>query len=405
MIITSRAPSRPAAAPAAPPVQARTGRTLKLYVDSTSLSLVQQMADFVACADSPDTIKLITWLRLPLDKAQLKQYGAVYAAQRAAVSPAFVQQVCESVRRQRFEHIELHTNQYQAWRGALPLLRSLAPLAQSLGSRLTLELYDDGIAGPLQREKLKASPDPEAALAAAGAELKRAVFDGAALEWGIAHSYAWQYLLPARYHLLKRELLLRDTPGRALHAVLEKVVTDMRFDGLPHLSEAQQALYLQLFGLDATVGARLAELAARSDAMVFTATATRIKEDNLHLRNGQLKAIAALRAGGVLDACGVIAYKGHPANGEYDADMMAALGEGTVALPPRVPLEVLMMAGLLPWQVGGTASSSFCTLPPERIAFMLCEKSALHGGRGAPMLQLMLDSGMVDPARVLPLLD
>jgi len=405
--MSTLAPPRPTAPTkaAAPSQPAHAGRTLKLYVDSTSLSLVQQMADFVACADSPDVIKLITWLRLPLEPAQLKRYGAVYSPQRAAVHPDFVRQVCDSVRKHRYPHIELHTNQYQAWRGALPLLRALLPLAESLGCRVTLALYDDGTIGPLQRETLKARPDPDAALTQAAAELRRAVYDGAPLQWGIAHSYAWQHLLPTRYHLLRRDVLQRDTAGQALHALLDPFSTDMRFDGLPHLNAEQQALYLRLFGLDAAVGDQLAALAARPDALVFVGTASRDAPDNLILRNSQLKAIAQLRDGGVLGACDAIGYKGHPANLEYDADLMAALGEGTLALPPRVPLEVLMMAGLLPWQVGGVASSSYWTIPPERIAFMLCRRSAVQGGPGSAMLNLMLECGMVDPARVLPLLD
>ena len=240
-MMTTLSPPRPARAPATPPA-ARRELTLKLYVDSTSLSLVQQMADFVACADAPDVIKLITWLRLPLGEAQLKGCGAFYLAQRAAVSAEFVQLVCDSVRRHRFARIELHANQYQAWRGALPLLTALVPLAESLGSRLTLELYDDGTVGLVEREALKALPDPEAALKTAAADLRRGVHQGTAFEWSIAHSYAWQHVLPTRYHLLRRDLLLRDPAGQALHALLDPVSTELGPSAAPIIPKHWQKL-------------------------------------------------------------------------------------------------------------------------------------------------------------------
>lgn len=385
------------------------GRVLKVYVDSTSLALVHQMADFVACADSPEVVKLITWLRLPLTPAQLEGCNARYVQQLAAVSPAFVATVVEAVKRHRFERIELHANQYHAWRGAAPLLRALVPVLKAQGSdareRVGLHLYDDGTVGLVQREALKIHADPAAALEAAAADLRRAVFDGQPLRWGVEQGYAWHHLFETRYHMLRPDVLLRDAPGQALHALFEPLAMEMRFDGLPQLSDPQSARYLALFGLDAEVAERLAPVAGRSDALLFTGSSAWDPAQNQRLADTQVQAIATLRANGCVPAEWRIAFKGHPANGTQDHRLVAALGDDVVVLPPRVPLEVLAMAGLLPARVAGVMSSLYCTLPPGAIEYLLCRRCAVEGGAGSVLVDLMLATGMVDAERLLPMLD
>lgn len=394
----------PVAAPVAPQAVA-TGTVLKLYVDSTSLPLVHQMADFVACADAPQVHKIVTWLRLPQSAAQLAGTQASYLPQMAAVSPAFVARVADTVRRLRPARVEIHANQYHAWRSVVPLLRALVPLFRDPAAALALRLYDDGTVGLLHRETLKADPDPAQALADAAHDLRRAVFDRQPLRWGVPQGYAWQALFDTRYHLLRPDLLLRDAPGRALHALLAPVSEAMRFDGLPALTEAQCARYLAGFGLDTEAADRLAPVAGRADALLFTGSAMWDKADNARLADSLLRAIASLRAGGCLPEGWPIAYKGHPANGDHDARLATALGRRVIVVPPRVPLEVLGMAGLLPQRVAGVLSSSYCTLPPERIEYLLCRRSAVSGGAGSPLVNLMLETGMVTAERLLPLLD
>lgn len=394
----------PEAAERAHPAPAR-GRVLKLYVDSTSLSLVHQMADFVACAEQPEVVKLITWLRLPLAPEQLAGCNASYVPQMAAVSPAFVATVANAVKRHRFERIELHANQYHAWRGVVPLLQALVPLLPDPGERLFLHLYDDGTVGLVQREALKALPDPAQALAAAAADLRAAVFERRPLRWGIAQGYAWQHLFETRYHMLRRDVLRRDAAGQALHALFEPRAEDMRFDGLPQLTDAQSARYLALFGLDAEVAGRLSPVAGRSDALLFTGSSAWDPAQNRALADTQVRAIAALRENGCVPPEWRIAFKGHPANGTQDHRLVAALGDDVVVLPPRVPLEVLAMAGLLPARVAGVMSSLYCTLPPGAIEYLLCRRCAVEGGAGAPLVDLMLATGMISADRLLPLLD
>lgn len=400
MSVALQAPPRASA-----PAPARTEPVFKLYIDSTSLPLVHQVADMVAGEDSPDVTQWVTWLRLPLTARQLAGSNARYMPQLAAVSPAFIEAVCQFVKQRRPRRIEIHSNLYHAWRGVAPLLQGLSPLLPDLRDVVTLDLYDDGTVGLLQREALKASPGFDRLIATAAQALRCAVFDGRPLDWGVPQSYAWHHLFTTRYHLLRRDILLRDEPGRALHQYLEPIARDMRFDGLPGLSDAQCQRYLQFFGLDAALAERLAPVSRRSDALLYTGTGTWDKTQNAVLAERQLSAISALQAGGCLPAEWTLAYKGHPANGDHDQRLIAALGSGTIALPPQVPLEVLLMAGLLPRRVAGVISTSYCTLPPGCIEYLICRREAAQGGAGSALLGLMIETGMVEADRVLPLLD
>nr|WP_269205243.1 hypothetical protein [Motilibacter aurantiacus] len=380
------------------------GEVLKLYVDSTSLSLLRQVADFVACADREDVFKVATWLRLPLTAEQMGGRNAHFVPQTAAVSGDFVDVVGRLVQARRFERIEIHANQHHAGKSVVPLLRELCLLVPDARERISLDLYDDGNIGLLEREVLKRQRDPERQVAAAANDLRRAVLARQPLLWGIAQSYAWQHLFPTRYHLLRRDILLRDEPGRRLHAYLEPYAADMSFDGLPDLSPQQVEHYLGLFGLDGEQVAGLAELAADDSALLFTATGAWDDEFDARLAASQIEAIAALRADGTIPAGTRLAFKGHPANLANHAAIAAALGDDVVHVPARAPLELFAVLGLLPRRYGGVVSSAQFTIPADRLQFLLTDRTAVSGGPDAPLLDLMLESGLVSPHQVVPVL-
>ena len=150
-------------------------RTLKLYIDSTSMSLAHQMADLVRHASDPHCIKLITWLRLPLTEQQLKQHQALYVPQMAAISPDFINLACKIIRDHRITRLNIHSNQTHAWRGVFPLLRALRQLKMDEALDITLDLYDDGTLSLMQREQLKCLPTLEQDVVKAALALKTAL--------------------------------------------------------------------------------------------------------------------------------------------------------------------------------------------------------------------------------------
>ncbi|NHC16194.1 hypothetical protein [Motilibacter deserti] len=400
---------RTAAVPApragARPAARRSGeQVLKLYVDSTTLSLVSQVADFVACADDPDVFKIATWLRLPLTAEQLEGCNAHHVPQVAAVSGEFVAAVARLVTARRFDRIEIHANQHHAAKSITPLLRELCLLVPGARERVSLDLYDDGSIGVLERETLKQQRDPVRQVAAAAADLRRAVLAREPMLWGIAQSYAWHHLFPTTYHLLRRDVLLRDEPGRLLHGYLEPYAADMRFDTLIGLSRRQTERYLGLFGIDAAQREQLESVARDPDGLLFTGSAVWEDADDDELAATQLNAIRMLRADGRIPAGARLAFKGHPANTNHHAELAAALGDDVLTMPSQAPLELLHMLGLLPASYGGVLSTSQFTLPVDRLRFVLSTRPERRPARGAALPQLMVEAGVLPPELLLPVL-
>ena len=119
--------------------------TLKVYVDSTSLSLVRQVADFVTTADDPDHHHLLTWLRLPLTPAQLQGLNAEYLPQLAAVQADFITRVRRTLAETGARRLVVHGNQTHAWRGVMPILAALqACMADGTGFDLELRIQTPG---------------------------------------------------------------------------------------------------------------------------------------------------------------------------------------------------------------------------------------------------------------------
>jgi hypothetical protein len=157
-----------------------------------------------------------------------------------------------------------------------------------------------------------------------------------------------------------------------------------------------------LFGLTPALRSRLGRLAAAPDSFVFLGSSTWDRASNAALRDLQVSTIARLRADGVIPQGVGLAFKGHPANAEHEGAIMAALGDDVVHIPARIPLEVLEMDGVLPGQVGGMLSTSFVTLTPGRVRFLV---SHVFDPADLPLVEdvaLFVDLGVVRPEQVHP---
>lgn len=384
------------------PPEAASGNVLKLYIDSTSLSLVEQMADYVRCAEAPEVFKVITWLRVPLDEAQLVAHNAMYAPQMAAVSIDFVRAVRDLVADNPVGRVEIHANQTHAWRSVIPVMRALLGHPNSREVPVRLHLYDDGSLSLVQREGLKQVPDLPAALQRAALELGQALQGKAAPAANVLQSHAWHLLFDTTYHMLRRDLLSADAEGRRVAEALAAHTQDMRFDGWATLTPEQQRLYLALFGIGDAERDALQAWADDPAAWLFTGSAAWDAPLNDRLGQAQLRAVHALRADGSLPADARMGFKAHPANATYTAPLMEAFGPGTLQVPSQGPLEVLMMAGLLPRQVAGVVSSAFFNLPAERIRFAIADTDDAAAVAGLPVVQLVVRGGGVTLDRIRP---
>lgn len=394
-------PLRPLSAPP-PDTRMTKAQELRLYIDSTSLSVIHQMADFVACADRPDVLKLITWLRCPLDPERLEACHGRYLPQRAAISPAFVEQVCALLRERRIGRLVVHSNHHHAGDGVFPLLRALVRERLLAPAQIVLHLYDDGRLSLRQREQLAADPQAARAMEAGARALHAAVMDGAALPRDLAANHGWHRVFDTTYHMLRPERLLAARPD--LDPAFVARVQPMRFDHAERLGPEAWQRYLGWYGLQAGEREVLRALAQDPDAFLFVGTSAWDPADNARYRDLQLQSMAALRQQGLLPASARLAFKGHPANRAHQDVLAQALGQGAPVLqvPARLPLEVMLMDGLLPAAYGGVISTAFLVLPPERLRFVLCNAASRAEALQQTDVRLLLDLGIVREPQVLP---
>ena len=380
-------------------------RTLKLYIDSTSMSLAHQMADLVRHASDSHCIKLITWLRLPLTEQQLKQHQALYFPQMAAISPDFINLACKIIRDHRITHLNIHSNQTHAWRGVFPLLRALRQLKMDEALDITLDLYDDGTLSLMQREQLKCLPTLEQDVVKAAQALKTALSGGGSVQSDPTQSHAWHLVYPTRYHVFRLGALSDTAQGRHLRDWLAPHAAEMQFSAFPvDLTDDQRSLYLTLFGLTEATREALHRFAREEGAFLYTGTGSWDRGMHDELCRRQVRAIGALHAQKRLSRDMQIAYKGHPANRANDADIMKALGGQAVPYPHQIPLEVLSIAGLLPRRVGGVLSSSSLNIEPGRIAFILYNDRAEERYSDTSLANLVKKLDLVPADRMLPLM-
>ncbi len=383
-------------------VAAGAGITLKLYIDSTSLSVVHQMADFVACADRPDVIKLITWLRCPLSDEQLKNSNAIYLKQLAAVSAEFVATVCQLVQRFKVQRLELHSNHHHARRGVLPVLQTLVARRLLAPAQVKLHLYDDGRLSVSNRAELAAMPDLTDALERGANTLRAWALDGVAGSWDLATSHGWHHIFDTTYHMLRPDLLLDAVPAGALDDGLRAAIEPMCFEHAERLGHEGWARYLNGYGLQPDMRQALRSFSADPQSFIFVGTGVWDKTTNQRYCELQLHSIAALRRRGLLPAGARLGFKNHPANLDHEHTLARALGDDVFAVPARLPLEVMMMDGLLPAQLGGVISTAYLTLPPGRVAFMLCDAQTEAEAAAQPDVRLLVDLGLVPRERVFP---
>jgi hypothetical protein len=375
--------------------------TVRLYIDSTSLSVVHQMADLVASIDRPDVVKVITWLRCPLDEAQLAGAQALYVKQLAAVSPAFVNLVCQLIERVGARRLEIHSNHHHARNGVLPVVRQVLQRRLLAPEQIALDLYDDGRLSLRHRDELAALPNLPQALAEGAAALRRTLLDGAPLAWSLPASYGWQACLETRYHVLRPERMLDAVPPATLGQPLAAALRPMRFDHAQRLGPQRWERYLGFYGLAPQARQDLRAFAADPDAFVFVGMSVWDADENRRRQRLQIDTIAALRAMGLLSH-GRMGFKGHPANLDGEQALRSALGESTFLVPARLPLELMMMDGLLPPALGGVISTAYLSLPADRLRFVVCNAATTAECLAQPDVQALLDLGVVTPDRVLP---
>jgi hypothetical protein len=378
------------------------GRTLKLYIDSTSLSVIHQMADFVRCERDPDVYKIITWRRCVLEPSDLAQSRTLYYRQNAGVSPEFIATVAQVVDRVRPTRVEVHSNQRWSLHGVLPVLRLLFASGRLRPEQVDLRLYDDGLWSLQERDALKANPSLHALLELGAVGLARLLFSDSQQSIHNWMTHGWHRVLRTRYIGLHLDRFFGHVERRYPLDSYERAHETMRFAYQAALSGDAWERFLHLYGVDDALKARLLALKSEPDAFLYLGTGSVDPEHNATYAALQVTSIARFQQMGLLPTGRRIGFKGHPANPDNEPEVIAALGGNVVHVPARVPLEVLEMADLLPAQIGGTVSTSYLTMQPERVRFVFGSPLPSGNVPSEDTSRFLVECGIVTPEQVFP---
>jgi hypothetical protein len=381
-------------------------RTLKLYIDSATLPVIHQMADFVRCEFDPDVFKLVTWRRFPMTADAAAASQTIYFHQLANVSRDFVGLACALVSEIRPDRLEFHTNHIWALGGLAPVVRALIRRRLVDPGQIDLRIYGDGTWEIRDREAMGLSGQLGVELEAAALRLSDLLFGPHERPSDPLMNYGWHRLFRTTYEgLCWDRFFARVGPQLRDGGRLEAATRTMRFDHAQALPPELWTRYLAKMGITEELAARLRPLAVDPETFMFVTLSSWDPALNRYFRDVLITTIRRLRADGWIPARSPIAFKGHPANPEYDQDLMDVLAEEgapVTHIPARVPIEVLDMAGLLPRNVGGTSSSSYHTIAPDRVRFICGPETDPEAVRAFPDNRVLVALGVVTPAQVLP---
>jgi hypothetical protein len=377
------------------------GPTLKLYIDSTSLSVIHQMADFVRCEFDPEVYKVITWRRCVLDQRELAASQTRYIQQGFQVSQQFVDFVVDTVARLRPRHVEIHSNQRWSFQGVFPVLRHLFSVDLLQPEAISLVLYDDGLWSLQERDAMLRNVSIGADLELAALGLARRLFGSETAPPTRWMGHVWHRVLRTRYVGLR---LARFSEHAGPHPAVRGYLgmhQEMQFAYREELTATEWKRFLHFYGLDDVLEERLSALRANPGSFLYIGTSTTDPERNQYYARKQVSSIKRFKESGLFPPETSFAFKGHPADTSLEQLVMEALGGQILHIPARIPLEVLQMADLLPPNIVGVWSTAYLTLDCQRVRFVFGTPPN-PGNLPKVGSDYLLECGVLSPEQVRP---
>ncbi|RRN03442.1 polysialyltransferase family glycosyltransferase [Bibersteinia trehalosi] len=351
-----------------------TTQKICVYLDYATIPSLNYILHFAQHFEDQETIRLFGLSRFHIPESVIQRYpkGVVqfYPNQEkdfSALLLALKNILIEVKQQQRKCEIELHLNLFHYQLLLLPFL-SLYLDTQDY-CHLTLKFYDDGSEAISALQELALAPD-----LAAQIQFEKQQFDELVVKKSFKLSllsrYFWGKLFESEYIWFNQAIL-----QKAELQILKQEISSSRqmdFAIYQQMSDEQKQLVLEILNIDLNKVAYLKQLMENQPSFLFLGTTlfniTQETKTWLMQMHVDLIQQYCLPSGQFFNnkAGYLCFYKGHPNEKEMN-QMILSQFKNLIALPDDIPLEILLLLGVIPSKVGGFASSALFNFAPAQI--------------------------------------
>ncbi|MGQ8821302.1 hypothetical protein [Bibersteinia trehalosi] len=351
-----------------------TTQKICVYLDYATIPSLNYILHFAQHFEDQETIRLFGLSRFHIPESVIQRYpkGVVqfYPNQEkdfSALLLALKNILIEVKQQQRKCEIELHLNLFHYQLLLLPFL-SLYLDTQDY-CHLTLKFYDDGSEAISALQELALAPE-----LAAQIQFEKQQFDELVVKKSFKLSllsrYFWGKLFESEYIWFNQAIL-----QKAELQILKQEISSSRqmdFAIYQQMSDEQKQLVLEILNIDLNKVAYLKQLMENQPSFLFLGTTlfniTQETKTWLMQMHVDLIQQYCLPSGQFFNnkAGYLCFYKGHPNEKEMN-QMILSQFKNLIALPDDIPLEILLLLGVIPSKVGGFASSALFNFTPAQI--------------------------------------
>lgn len=197
----------------------------------------------------------------------------------------------------------------------------------------------------------------------------------------IITNYLWGTFLPTTYHFLDSRYLENTSCLRPIYQSISSY-KKIDFSRYHKLDKFQKDFFLSLFGLAKEDLIYLEKYFSHHRSFLFVGTVIFDMSQKQLMLDAHIKLIDEYVSPGGKYYVGeeiTFLYKSHPA-ATWMEDIIKFIYPNVVFIPSSIPIELIFMMGYFPDKIGGFASSSYFSIPKERIhdvVFMTNENDSL----------------------------
>lgn len=359
-------------------------KKIEVFIDHTTMPVINFFLHFAERYNDLDTIRLFALRRYNIPQSIEERYPNVQSCfitcdDYSAIYSLFSETI------DKYENIDVtfHLNVSHAINAFAPLW-IICSLCKRKFSNIQLELYDEGSLGVFNLYNFLESGISIDELIAQNLEGVENFAESFKLDFRnrTIVNYLLNHVVPTTYHLLNTACLDKYNEFSSLRESIG-MYKQMDFNRYKSLNSEQKNIFLELFGLGVDFEDSLKKMFSAEKTFLFIGNVIFDEKKKNLMVNSQMNMIREY-----IDCQGkyylgsdnyVVLYKSHPA-ATWMEDIIKFIYPNVVFIPSSIPIELIFMMGYFPDKIGGFASSSYFSIPKERIhdiVFMTNENDSL----------------------------